>query len=333
MSVYIRPTPAEEARTLAGVRASRASLAALVQQIEPGGQLVRTRRLRGGVGARMDVLDIKRADGARTKVSLRRFTRDNRALQPERVAHEYRVLQFVEQAGIPAPRPLLLDAEGDLFGVPAIVLTYMPGAPVYMPRDVASWTGQLAEALFRIHAVTPDRFDMSWLHVQMRDGIRETIETDRPRVREHSALAREVHAALEAGIDAIEFSNPTFVHDDFWPGNTVWYRGCLTGVIDWTHGELGDPRSDVAQCRIDLAVINDFDVADTFVAAYESLLVGPLPDLWFFDLLRGLHALLSYQYWFTGYQDAKLTHVTKRRTRSRIEVGLRRALATAGERR
>jgi len=275
----------------------------------------------------MDVLDIERADGTRAKVSLRRFTRDDRASQPERVAHEYRVLHLVEQAGIPAPRPLLLDAHGDLFGVPAIVLTYLPGAPVYMPRDVTSWTGQLAQALLRIHAVTPERFDLSWLHVQMRDGIRETIETDQPRVREHSALAREVHAALEAEIDRIEFLGPTFVHDDYWPGNTVWFRGRLTGVIDWTFGELGDPRSDVAQCRIDLTLINDFDVADAFVGAYQSLSSGSLPRLWFFDLLRGLHALLSYDHWFTGYQDAKLAHVTKRRVRSRIEAGLRRALA------
>lgn len=274
----------------------------------------------------MDALSIERVDGTRTTVSLRRFTRDNRSSQPEHVAHEYRVLQLVESAGIGAPRPLLLDAEGRLCGVPAIVLTYLPGEPIYMPRDVMSWAEQLARALLGIHAVTPERFEMSWLHVQMRDGIRETIETDRPRVREHSALAREVHSALEAEIDRIEFLSPTFVHDDYWPGNTVWFRGRLTGVIDWTHGELGDPRIDVAQCRVDLSLINDFDVADTFVAAYQSLSPGSLPQLWFFDLLRGLHALLSYQFWFTGYQDAKLTHVTKRRTRSRIEAGLRRAL-------
>jgi len=113
----------------------------------------------------MDVLNIERADGTRVKVSLRRFPRDNRSSLPEHVAHEYKVLQLVEQAAIPAPRPLLLDAQGDLLGVPAIVLTYLPGAPVYLPRDVTSWAEQLAQALLRIHAVTPEHFDLSWLHV------------------------------------------------------------------------------------------------------------------------------------------------------------------------
>ena len=82
---------------------------------------MRTRRLRGGLGARMHVLDIERPGGARFKVSLRRFERDHRFSTPEHVAHEYRILQLVEEAGIPAPRPLLADAEGRLFGVPAIV--------------------------------------------------------------------------------------------------------------------------------------------------------------------------------------------------------------------
>ena len=116
------------------------------------------------------------------------------------------------------------------------------------------------------------------------------------------------------------------MHDDYWPGNTVWFRGRLTGVIDWTHAEVGDPRQDVAQCAIDLALINDFDVAATFVEAYESQSGSPLSQMWFFALLRGLHALLSYQYWLVGYQDAKLAHMTKRRIRTRIEAVLRRGL-------
>jgi len=160
----------------------------------------------------------------------------------------------------------------------------------------------------------------------MRDGIRETIETDQPRVREHSALAREVHSALEAEIDRIEFLSPTFVHDDYWPGNTVWFRGRLTGVIDWTYGEVGDPRTDVAQCRLDLALINGVDVSETFLEAYQVLAPRPLPVIWYFDLLRGLHALLSYESWFPGYQDAKLAHMTKEHIRTGIEASLLRAL-------
>jgi aminoglycoside phosphotransferase (APT) family kinase protein len=275
----------------------------------------------------MDVLDIERADGTRTKVTLRRFPRDNRSSRPEHVAHEYSVLQLVEKAGIPAPRPLLLDAEGDLLGVPAIALTFLPGAPVYMPRDVTSWTEQLAQALLRVHAVTPQRFDLSGLGVHLRDGIREELERRREYAQQDGPLAREVHAALVSDIDRVAWPDATFVHDDFWPGNTVWRFGRLTGVVDWTHAELGDPRTDVSQCSIDLVLINNLDTANAFREAYQRNAAKRLLDLWYFDLLRGLRALQSYEHWLSGYHDAGLTHVASARTRERITAFLRAALA------
>ncbi len=312
---------------MAGGRAKPGSLARLVEQLSPGGRLVRTRRLRGGVGARMDVLDIERPDGTRFKVSLRRFPCDNRWSSPEHVAHEYNVLQLVEKAAIAAPRPLLLDAEGDLIGVPAIVLTYLPGAPIYMPRDVTSWTEQLAQALLGIHAVTPKRFDLSGLSVHLRDGVREELERRGEYAQQNGALAREVHAVLTEEIDRIAWPEATFVHDDYWPGNTVWRFGRLTGVIDWTHAEVGDPRADISQCRIDLALILDLDAADAFREAYQANAAKRLSDTWFFDLFRGLRALLSYEHWLTGYHDAGLTHITPSRARERIEAFLRAALS------
>jgi len=274
----------------------------------------------------MDVLNIERANGARRKVTLRRFPRDNRSSQPEHVAHEYHVLQLLEKAGIPAPRPLLLAAEPELFGVPAIALTYLPGAPVYLPRNVEAWADQLARTLLAIHDVTPERFDLSFLYVHLRDGVRQELKTRRPNAQKHGALARSVHAALVEDIDHIDWQYETLVHDDFWPGNTVWYRGKLTGVVDWTHAEVGDPRTDVSQCRIDLAMILDLAASEIFREAYQSNAAAPIPDIWYFDLLRGLRALLSYEFWLPGYHDAGLAHVTKRRARSRIEEFLRAAL-------
>jgi aminoglycoside phosphotransferase (APT) family kinase protein len=274
----------------------------------------------------MHVLDLEQAGGTRVKVSLRRFAGDHRFSRPDHVAHEYRVVQLIEKAGIPAPRPLLLDAEGHLFGVPAIVLTYLPGQPLHLPRDVQSWADQLARALLNIHAVTPRRFDLSWLSVYLRDGMREEIAKRGAEAGEGSPLAREVHAVLEAEIDRISWPQPTFVHDDFWPGNTVWRYGRLVGVIDWTTAEVGDPRADVSQCRIDLALNLGLDAAGTFLDAYQAAAPEELPDIWYFDLFRGLRALISYQHWLKGYRDAGLTHITPSLAHDRIEAFLRRAL-------
>lgn len=314
-----------------GARTKPGDLARLVDELAPGGRLVRARRLRGGLGARMHVLDIERADGARFKVSLRRLDRVHRFATPEHVTHEYRILQLVEEAGVPAPRPLLLDAEGRFFGVPAIVLTYLPGAPLYAPRDVTSWAEQLAQALLSVHSLKADDLDLSWLLLYDREAMRKEIGR-REEEAQGQSLAREVLAVLKAEIDRVKWVEPAFVHDDFWPGNTVWRYGRLLGVIDWTSAELGDPRADVSQCRADIALSLGGDEADVFLNAYQTRAAQPLPDVWYFDLFRGLRMLIYYERWLEGYHDAGLTYLTSSLAHDRVEAFLYAALDTARRR-
>jgi aminoglycoside phosphotransferase (APT) family kinase protein len=252
-------------------------MARLVERLSPGGHLVRMGRLRGGIGTRMHVLDLEGADGGRRKVTLRRFVPGHHYATAEHIAGEFAVLRLVRSAGIAAPEPLLLDAEGDLFGVPAMVLSYVPGRPLYTPRDERAWVGQLAGALLPLHAMTPDRFDLSTLEVRLVDAMREQLARRAEMTRAHGELAREVHAALTQNLDRIEWPGPCLTHDDYWLGNTVWYRGRFAAIIDWTPAKLGDPRADVAQCRVDLAISHDRDVADAFLDAYQEQALRPLP--------------------------------------------------------
>ena len=313
---------------MAGERSNPGALALLAEELAPGGRVIRTRRLHGGLGARMQVVNIERVDGTRFKVSLRRFVRDHHTSLPEHVAHEYRILQLVEKAEIPAPRPLLLDAEGRFFGVPAMVLTYLPGRPLYAPRNVTSWADQLAQVLIRVHALTNDVIDLSWLSLFDRERMRNEIGR-REEAAQGEPLTREVQAVLKAEIGRIRWPEPTFVHGDFWPGNTVWRYGQLVGVIDWTNAELGDPRVDVSQCRTDIAFSLSQGEADAFLEAYQTQAVQALRDVWYFDLFRGLGALLHYESWLEGYHDAGLTNIISSLARSRIEIFLRAALDAA----
>jgi len=301
-------------------------LAALVDRLAPGGRVVRTRRLPGGLGCRMDVLDIECADGSRWKVTLRRFVRTaHESSTLEHVAHEFEVLRLVERAGIPAPRPILLDAGGGFFGVPAIVMSYLPGRPLFPTTNIARWTEGLARVLLTVHAVTPDHFDLSWLGVRLRDGMRARIEEWRDEAQT-DPLATKMHGVLEAELDRIELSMPTLVHDDFWSGNTVAYRGRIIGIVDWTSAEVGDPRTDVSECRIDMVLSHDVDVTDAFRDDYERLSGRRLDDLWYFDLFRGLHALLEYELWLDGYYDMGLTHLKPGEVGARLRAFLRGAL-------
>ncbi|MEX1196174.1 MAG: aminoglycoside phosphotransferase family protein, partial [Dehalococcoidia bacterium] len=298
------------------------ALAALVERIAPGGRLVRRRRLPGGLGCRMDVLEIERGDGSRWKVSLRRFVQpDHDHSTPERVEHEYEVLRLLETNGVAAPRPVLLDARGEFFGVPAIVLTYLPGRPLFATRNIGGWTKGLAGALRTVHAVTPERADLSRLRVQLYDDIRERIVEWIQGIK-GEPLAAEIQPLLLARLSTIDVAPESLIHDDYWPGNTVWYRGRMAGIIDWSSAKVGDQRVDVAACRIDLALSHGVEVADAFRDDYERLLGWPLRDLWYFDLLRGLPPLRQAAHWLEGYHDLGMHHLRERDVKARLRVFL-----------
>src|SRR5581483_7501215 len=207
-------------------------------------------------------------DGRRSRYTLRRFVKGHRRATPEWVASEFDVLRLVERAGIAAGRPVLMDAHGEIFGAPTIVLSYVAGRPLFAQRDVERWLRRLAAALLTVHAVTPDRFDLSALEERGREKARRQIDEFREASQAH-AIIEEIVPVLEGAVDDLEFSAPALIHDDFWPGNTVWQRGGLAGIVDWSSAKAGDPREDVAQCRVDLMFSHDLGVADGFRAEYE----------------------------------------------------------------
>lgn len=130
-------------------------------------------------------------------------------------------------------------------------------------------------------------------------------------------------------VDRLEWAAQCLVHDDFWPGNTVWRRGRLSAIVDWTPAKIGDPREDVAQCRIDLAMEHGLDAAQRFQEHYQALAPEPVDIVWFFDLLRGIDALDSFRTWLPGYHDIGLRDLTEELIGSRLRACLEESLERA----
>jgi aminoglycoside phosphotransferase (APT) family kinase protein len=291
-------------------------------------RILRVRRLRGGLGAYTHVLTLEAPDGSRENVVLRRhFVRES--FHPERAEREFRTLQLVNDAGIPSPKPLHIDVTGEYFGAPALLLSYLPGRSLYEPRDEGSWTEQLARVMLSIHAISPAQRDLSWLPRFSRDEIARELEELRSEADKAGALARRVHAALIANLDSVAWPEPCLIHEDFWPGNTVWFRQRLVGVIDWVNAKVGDPRCDVTQCAIDAMLVLGIEAYDRLRATYQTMAPAPLQDLWYFDLFNGLRALIYYSHWLLAYRDVGLTKVTLDVASHRIQWILRRALKEA----
>lgn len=99
----------------------------------------------------------------REEAVLRVYLPGRDSLPPERAQCEFRTIELVQAAGVPSARPLFLDAEGAYLGEPAMLLSYLPGPSMYRQQETGPWVAGLAGTMRSIHAVTPERFDLSCL--------------------------------------------------------------------------------------------------------------------------------------------------------------------------
>ena len=270
----------------------RRSLLHMVADHYPGARLVSTRRLPGGLAAQTHAARIELASGARTTLVVRR-----KANGAWRIPRHFRTLEVLAESNVPAPTPVLLDVNGQYFDVPTMIIEHA-GYPLLRPQGQGTWVEQMARALHKVHGVTPENADLAYL-LEPPPGV----APDPPGRGEPDPLIERVRAAMRRFEGEFYPLPPTLVHDDFWPGNTVWLRQQLTAVIDWDGAKVGDRRIDVAQCRLDLTFVAGEQAAADFLRDYEALHGGPLHDLWYFDLACFERGHGWFERWHDGYAD------------------------------
>jgi aminoglycoside phosphotransferase (APT) family kinase protein len=227
----------------------REKFAALAEKVAPGSRLVRSWELKGGVSAQVTAFELERADGPTERLVVRRHGPRDLARNPHIASDEFRLLEVVRSAGVPAPAPRYLDVDGDLLGQPCLVVAYVDGEPgTGREPDLVE---QLATVLAQIHAVAATA-DVSFVR-------------KRPPLR-------------------AERNVPVLLHGDFWPGNTLWRDGRLVAVLDWEDAAVGDPLADVANTRLELLWALGSEAMEEFTSRYAAAAPAvQLADLWHWD--------------------------------------------------
>lgn len=261
----------------------------VIEVLGRGSRVVRVSRLRLGGWHVNHALDAVDPAGHTHRLVLRRWARQGwEAADPDyTVEREVRVLDLLRCTQIPAPSLVAADPAGVHCDVPAMLLTRLPGHP---PRpadtDADGFCRQLAETLARIHDVN------GTVHARL-DTYR--LYYDRPR----AARARWMpdtpiwRRAIEAVREPPPPNTMTFIHRDYHPENTLWSRGLLTGVVDWTQASWGPPGLDLGHMRWNLVADHGQSVADQFLACYEATVGIALHDQPYWDLVSLLDLLLD----------------------------------------
>ena len=224
-----------------------------------GQRITRVNARRGGSSSAIHALTV-----GESRVILRRYVMtDVVDEEPDIIDQEVRALRVLERSAVVTPEPILRDDAGTHADVPALVMSCLPGRVNWAPSHLDMWLQQLAEALPPIHA-TPWHAD---------DAIRafRLYPPDRweppPWLRDPSIWDRAVAAFHAPPTDNAK----VFINRDYHPGNVLFRRGRVSGVVDWQAAAIGPPSVDVSHCRGNLIGRFGLEVADRFTKVWQDV--------------------------------------------------------------
>lgn len=230
-----------------------------------GSPVVSVRRLPGASSTA--VHSVQLAGG--TTLVLRRYVWEGfRNDEPEAPAREVDALEYARRHGLPVPAVVAADPTGlDVGdGVPVVLMTRVPGRALPSP-DVRA----LAALAVRVHSIRGEGFGHRYFPWCRDTSTRPPAACRRPGVWEQALhLWRSAEPPYET----------SFIHRDFHPGNILFSRGALGGLVDWANACTGPAGIDVATCRWNLHDWAGEGAAAAFVDAYEELTGRPHHPYW-----------------------------------------------------
>lgn len=225
------------------------------------------------------------------------------ASEPDLASHEAAALRAVEGIDVPTPRLVALDATGESAGAPAIVMTRLPGR-VDLPHDPSDrWLARIAESLAVIHGTRLDGFSWNFDPWVDEASLRPPVWTTSPKLWERVIMTY---------LDGMPHEPERFLHRDYHPTNVLWDGGTITGVVDWVNACMGPASSDIAHCRLNLALMYGVDTADRFT----RMLDPAYARIW--DIAAALSGLQETDV-YPPWRTFGLTHLTAAVVRGRLE--------------
>ena len=284
-------------------------LETLIDRFAPGSRLIAAQPLTGGLSAGITGITVERPDGEREELVLRIQARRSFEFDPAATGRMHHTLLTLSPILPFVPEPVWLDADGDLFGTPCLVMRRLPGKPVCVQDFGSVYAVKAAARLAAIHAAGAAAGDLSFLP-EFNRWVEWELEhpPEQPDGPLQEARIRKILASAWPP-DAV--NRTVLLHGDFWPGNLLWEDDRLTGVIDWEETALGDPLADLAIARLDTLFVFGRDSMDDFTRRYFAAAPGVDPGkLPYWDLYAALRPANELHEWAAGWLDLGRPDIT-----------------------
>ena len=236
------------------------------------------RTLTFGISSDMRLIEV---DGI--PLVLRRYVNEFENELPMAVAYEAQALTVARAVlGDLVPEPVAHDVTGAHSGCPTLIMTYIPGKAVIHDLDLR----QIVEPLALLHARAAPKDFPRYRHWFDIDRLAIPKWTKKPTT----------WAQL---IDVVRGEEPSakhvLLHRDYHPGNLLWEKGMLRGIVDWPSSCRGPRGIDVAHARGNLALVDGVGAADQFLRPYRQIVPSYDHDPWW-----DIADLLSFDSDFAG---------------------------------
>lgn len=258
---------------------TEAALAWAAGRVGTGGAVVAARGLREGNNPWLLLIE---HPGGTIEAVLKTAHPDD----PDGFATEIAALQLAEERGIPAPRILGIDVEGDSAGTRAVLETVVPGhstIPAEPSLERLRALGAAAAALYAISAEPSPALPLRTRPISASDYARA-----RRLGADHATPLLEA-ADQEIRRLPVPAGRRVFVHGDLWQGNTMWDDEALSGMLDWDMAGVGHYGVDLCSLRLDAALMYGQDAAEPVLAGWEQATGERAEDLAYWDVVAALN--------------------------------------------
>ncbi|MGI6543819.1 MAG: aminoglycoside phosphotransferase family protein [Limnochordia bacterium] len=244
---------------------------------------------------------------------------DNKAwldIEADLAEHEAAALLAAAQAGLPAPRLIGFASYDAGFGAPVVLMTHIPGKVQLQPACMDIWLKRLAAQLAGIHQYQAPR--LNWRYRSWLDRRYLGV----PAWAKQPYLWEKALRLLQAGEPA---AYQVFIHRDYHPANVLWQSDQISGVVDWINACRGPAGVDLAHCRINLALMYGYEVAERFLKFYEERVPGfTYQPYWDIEAILG--SCLPKLSYYAPWQEFGLPLIPMAVLRQRVEQHLTQVL-------